>query len=699
VTNFTIEDLTNAIIALPMFALLMVPPAWLLCLAANPFSFNRCNILRKAQLIVIVSISALPSLDFLIGKFLGFQSAALFNLICTAVLLVVLALEKKKKKAIVQPANQTKANSAKANLHKATAVAFGFALVWLLISFLSLVDWQTAPGKIFPSITVQDYVKDSAITDAIRRTGVPPVQPMFLTPNKDKLFYYYFWFMLCALGPALTHGAITARAAVMAGTAWVGFGIFSLSAFFSAQLSPTRTNRWRVAIIASILVFVTGLDLIPVGLGDLISLSHHQLPLFPTIDWWNVYLTNCSGSAIFIPQHVAGLIVGFFSTFLLRDIQKFSRRAWRNIPLAALCIASAPGVSIYVTLVFVVVWAIWIALSFRESSGQSAKNIIITALGAIFLAAPYVLEMIKANHSHKQQLALYVRPITFLSVLIHPSMPDSAVGHLIESAINLSVLPFNYFLELGFFFIASYLFWRGRKPKDGDEKLLLVVFWVSLAAGSFIRSTVFNNDFGWRSTLPAQFAVLLWSAFYVNKVFSQRQTVGKPLMPITKLVLISSFVIGLGGSIYDLVMLRIAHIIGMRECVGVNDGARNYALRQIYEKISLSLPESAVIQHNPEVVIDAYSGNYSNRQFAFADYAYGTLMGTDEDAYNSGSKEVGKIFTNASMEEMNLIRKKYGITALVVKRSDPIWSDKEGWQTKLKPYFENSAGAIYRFDL
>src|SRR5438309_12096557 len=85
------------------------------------------------------------------------------------------------------------------------------------------------------------------------------------------------------------------------------------------------------------------------------------------------------------------------------------------------------------------------------------------------------------------------------------------------------LLPMNYFLELGFFFVAgiAYLYnlVKRRAPSRAELALVLLAA-VSIFLCTFFRSGVItNNDLGWRGFLPAQFALLLWA----GDLFSRQQ--------------------------------------------------------------------------------------------------------------------------------------------------------------------------------
>ena len=81
---------------------------------------------------------------------------------------------------------------------------------------------------------------------------------------------------------------------------------------------------------------------------------------------------------------------------------------------------------------------------------------------------------------------------------------------------RLAALPLNYFLELGFFGVASIVFLIGlRKSRPLRPGVIagITLAAVSVLVCTFLRSgTLEGNDLGWRGFLPAQFVMLLWAA-------------------------------------------------------------------------------------------------------------------------------------------------------------------------------------------
>ena len=82
---------------------------------------------------------------------------------------------------------------------------------------------------------------------------------------------------------------------------------------------------------------------------------------------------------------------------------------------------------------------------------------------------------------------------------------------------NLLLLPLNYFLELGLFFVVGWWRWKTWRAKrftlERQELAAGAMIGVSVLICTFLRSSLIgNNDLGWRGFLIAQFALLLWTA-------------------------------------------------------------------------------------------------------------------------------------------------------------------------------------------
>src|SRR5713226_3395977 len=104
-----------------------------------------------------------------------------------------------------------------------------------------------------------DYHKHIFVADAISRTGIHPVNPVFHPGRPLPLFYYFFWHLLCSMVQGLSGWRLNPRATVEGMTAWASAGLFAVVLLLACRFLRPVTRR--TIGICWALVFATGLDL------------------------------------------------------------------------------------------------------------------------------------------------------------------------------------------------------------------------------------------------------------------------------------------------------------------------------------------------------------------------------------------------------------------------------------------------------
>ena len=109
-----------------------------------------------------------------------------------------------------------------------------------------------------------------------------------------------------------------------------------------------------------------------------------------------------------------------------------------------------------------------------------------------------------------------------------------------------------------------------------------------------------------------------------------------------------------------------------------NLGHRYHDFRETYDWIDKRFPESAVVQHNPDIFVDLPSGLYGNRQVAVSDRLYVPLFGIPPAMYRPVSSAISALFASQTVDRKDVseVCRQFSITALVVKDTDPIF-DRE----------------------
>src|SRR5690606_16677857 len=227
------------------------------------------------------------------------------------------------------------------------------ALIWIFIGTFSLIDLQVGQ-RLYFSVTSYDYTKNISVTDAITRTGVPPVNPSFRPGYDVPLFYYYFWFMMCSLVDRVGGALVDARGAVFGATLWgglalmaivalalrflhpndqlnihtraltgiallgiIGLDIFAITAetAMSFALMPIIALELRVphpndhlnihtrTLTGIALLGITGLDISAITAQTAMSFALGLREFRSDLEWWNEQVTAWADAALFVPHH------------------------------------------------------------------------------------------------------------------------------------------------------------------------------------------------------------------------------------------------------------------------------------------------------------------------------------------------------------------------------------------------------------
>jgi hypothetical protein len=572
-------------------------------------------------------------------------------------------------------------------------------IAWILVGTVSLIDIRT-PARLYHSLCAYDYIKHTSVVDAITRTGVPPVNPCFHPGRDQPLCYYYLWHLLCSLVDRLGGGYVSARSAAQGGALWAGLSLFSITILYLRLTHPTgQSADRRREFVALGLLLATGLDVLPAVTYRLLRRLPLDPPLPGVMEWWNEQVTAWANVLIWVPQHLSSLVASLTSFLVLRlALDSGSRRA-APILLGAVGLSSALGMSIWVGGVAFGILAVWVLLCLRERRVGEALAQGALASVSILVCLPFLLDLRAANASQRLPVAFGIRhfgPLDLILQWYHCESPClSAAAHLV-------LLPLNYMMELGFFLVAALCFWRWRVRQTSvlgiTEKYLLTACLTSILVCTFFRSAVQYNDLGWRGFLPAQFAMLLWSVPVVESLLRPRLALRRSPPPALfipgkarRAILLVMLLMGTTGTVYDLMVQR-ATGVGLRVDL-------NLELAQAYEWVGDHTAPGQIIQHRPQEDLEYFSGLYAHRQMVITDEPHGMLFGVDAGLFYHVEEELQRIFQSGSPANDALsIGKRYNITALIFRSSDPIWEDRESWIWKARPAFQNECVKVYLTD-
>ena len=668
--HFTASDIEGTIAAFVLFGLLMVVPGYVAGSVLSVFSFDRRTLVARIAISICLSIATVPIVTYLC--WLAAPSAPWLACAVTwCAFPVVLARGKKPTAGL---------------LSKERVAVLAIVAGWVVIGTACLVDLQIG-NRLYVPVTSFDYMLRTAITAAVERTGVPPANPYFYAGYGFILRYHYFWYMLCGLVGRMGRPLVTARIAVIAGTLWSGIALVAAVALYS-HLSGARKpgNADRRMLIAVALLSVTGLDIVPLAIRFLLSGRFDA-----SSEWWNEPVLSWVNSVFWQPHSIAAMVACVTALLAIREAARHAgwRRRLPGAAIAGAAIASALGLSIYVTFVFAVFLVVWLVMRGRR---VESGVICLAGVVAFALSIPYLLELTRelpgsgaGGGSARLPIQFAVRSFYFAEALVGP-------GNSWRTTLaNTLALPLNYFLEFGFFFVVGIRKWK--RGGDACETTLLVT---SILVSTFLRSnSISNNDLGWRGIIFAQFVLLIWAAeLWDNGLFpSQRRALNAVGVMLA---------LGFAATMYDVTMLRIYPLL--LDSLNIpryhwlapdhHLGERTYALREVYERLGRELPEKAIVQQNPNAVPgDLFYGLYADRQTAVETPSCGLVFGGDAALCETILTPVREVFDHGA--NVDQVCRMLSISAVIVKDTDAAWNDKGSWVWKREPLIGNSYGRAF----
>jgi len=590
--------------------------------------------------------------------------------------------------------------------------ALMLAVVWIVVTIVSLVDFESN-RQLFMNLAIFDHAQRVNWTESVLRTGIPPANSFYLYKHTVPMRYYYFWYVVC--GAVAQYSHLPARAVLVASCVWAGFGLAALIGLYLKHFLEVGV-RLRMQFLRAIgLLAVTGLD-ICVNFVDILYF-HRPLPGYLNV--WNVgQITSWWVSLLWNPHHVVSLICCMIAFLLAWMAGKDgARRHSASVVLIALALASAFGLSIYVTFAFfllMLAWAIWQVVI--ERTPRPALLLAAGGFGSVVLLLPYLWEL---THTVSKMQGGYLfafavrETIPFAGLLESGLFQHLEAGHPL-AALNLAKLVLlvpGYAIELGFYFVVFLIYlvpaWRGRTHLTPARRSLVFIAASSFPLISLVRSGVLeSNDFGWRAALLLQFPLLLLGSeliigwkFAELKRHAPADCTGLPhntpqwLRSIAALALI----FGVGSTFYQALMMRFTYpVIEMAHRRAVHDPEAGnishnvYILYLGYAQLDAVIPQDAVVQFNPVRpsvfwMIPNWGGIDHQVAMSGDQPGCGSEFGGDPSGCRAMAATIDPLFSGATAEQARTACRQYGIQYLVATMYDPVWMDKSGWVWTLRP--------------
>ncbi len=669
--NFMLQDISSTLLGFLIFPLVLIVPGYVAGWLLNLFDFRMRFLHSRLALSLLLSVSISPILFYLSSSLFLFVEA-FFVMASFFIVFVVLVY-------IDRPVLPIFRN-------KTLKWVFVCVAVWIVLALFLLVDIQWG-RELYFSVVAYDQTTRISIVDAMTRTGVPPVNPSYYPGHAVQMnFLYFFWYILGSMVDQLGGGWVDARGAFFASTIWDGIALMGAIAFYlKLRNKNTNINIWTLVLIGIGLLTVTGLDFLPVSLA-----MRYVNGAVGDIEHWNEQITAWVGSLLWVPHHVAALVACLVGVMLALSMGGQSiARQYLLMAVAGTAFASAFGLSVWVTLVFVVFWVVWIfTLVIQRKDPYLAFPMVFAGIIALALSWKFLLGIFSSFGTGGEA---GVFPITFdvRSFSIVDGILSSS-PKIIHSIFRLAFLPVNYFFELGFYFLVG-IVWLRRKRKNDDGQpyysVEVILFWVAFFIGSFVRSTLIeNNDLGWRAWLPAQFILLIWGVDILSQIKAPSAYSLRARLSLMILV-----VMGVVTTLMDVTLLRSTYYFAF----GHEVGEQIYSARRAYAVINQTLPQNIVVQYNPASSINRPSGLYGMRQSAISDR---TAYGLPPDIYLNKVSAIGKIFeiqNSLSWQPIDDLCNENFIDALVIVDGDRLWSSLDALKEKRAPLYMDENFAVF----
>ncbi len=674
--HFTVSDLLGASSAFGLCPLVSILPGFVLGYISDLLEFRSRGLCHQLSVALLLSLACCPIVIYLAGKAGGMVAVWTLLGASWAGFLGVVVLR--------QPITLSRLRSAVAGNGR---LLLGMCIA-LLVAMGYMVDLVIDGGLVRPLVSY-DYTKHTAVTNAIAMTGIPPVNPSFYPTAPVELFYYYFWFQLCSLVDIMGGAVVTARHAVLGSIMWGGVSLVVVMLLWMKRQYVQFGLAPKHLVPGLLLLLVTGLDFIPAYSG---YLAHHGQGagglLIPSIEWWNEQVSAWISAILWVPHYVGAFVCCLFAFLLINE--RFGGEeqdgSLKLLLISVLALASAFGMSIWIAFVAAVILLVWMGVAFRTGRKNELLPLILVGVATAFLLVPYMLDLYGSQSLSQSPLAFTVRPFPILEQM---RLGFSDTGMLL---LRLFALPINYIIELGFFLMATWLFWDFRKKEaralGREEQFMLVMFLVSLLLCTFVKSNIKNNDLGWRGFMFAQFAMLVYGIPVCAACFGSKVYPRIKLEPAVRYVLIAMLMLGVGSNVYEAFVIR--HFSYAEQ------GAYGYAIRETYEWIDKTAPQDAIVQHNPKIEIEYFHALYGNRQVAIADTTLGQLYGVNADTFYTHYEAVLRIFEDQNTPaEVQAMTNAYNIDLLVVKKADPVWGNGASWVWQSSPVFQNEYCKVF----
>src|SRR5262249_17990611 len=134
---------------------------------------------------------------------------------------------------------------------------------------------------------------------------------------------------------------------------------------------------------------------------------------------------------------------------------------------------------------------------------------------SLLLILPYLLDLAGAGGRGPGPLGMFQLTVRDFSLALF--VPTGTLSAAWRRILVLGpLLPMNYLLEFGLFFVVAGYKWRERRstgePFSRQDVALAIMAAVSIFLCTFLRSSLIgSNDLGWRGMMVAEIVLFFWA--------------------------------------------------------------------------------------------------------------------------------------------------------------------------------------------
>jgi hypothetical protein len=525
-------------------------------------------------------------------------------------------------------------------------VAAAGALAWWLFLACLYVDIDFGEALHQP-ITVLDLVKHAAVVRELSLRGVPLHDPFFA--RTQAAGYYHYFYDGAAILDVASSRFVDARMAFVGAAFAVGLVMASFVRALVVELGWQRSSDRRLTALVIFACAIGGLDLIGIvarwGATGLLEANS---------EWWDDEISFVPTAASWVPHHLSAVVASVIALMLLTKAVAVDRKRGAALAaLAAIAMANAFGLSIWVALGAAGVFAAALRVIPGELRLAWLAAMALAGCLALVLSVPQLADLLHGRAGGGVPIWPWIR---------EPGRIGEMLGSPAPPLLSLALTPLAWLLEFGPFAVGTWLFYRGNWERGFLlARLLTASFVAGLLMNLLLRSTIINNDFGWRVAWFAQLPAMIWTVAVLQQ----------PIAHIAwRWTMRVAIALGLAATLYNAVAARMVRPPFADHAFGYinSDPPTDYALAQAYRWAARHIPASEVLQHNPLTARRVFDfGLYGVHAVAVAD-SEATLFGAPPEAVVAQMRTYGDIFAG------RLDPAHAGKVHLVVTWRDPLWS-------------------------